>query len=97
MPNLRLHVPFSPVSIAAFSVGTLVVVYLALIAVVMSYAALTIEFTQSIRNDEAQVAMLEAQYLASVQKVIGTDYAALGYSKPIAESFVRARSSTALR
>lgn len=95
MPNFRL--PMSPISIAALSVGTLTAAYLALIAVVMTYAALTIEFSQSIRSDEAQVASLEAQYLSGVEQVTNTDFASAGYAKPIAETFVPSHGATALR
>lgn len=95
MPNIRL--PFSPVSIAAGTVGALVVAYLTLIATVMGYAALTIEFTQSVRNNAAVIAELESRYLASVSQITTIDYASAGYAKPVAEAFVPARSTTALR
>ncbi len=87
---------FSPVSLAGGAVGVLVVVYIGLIAVVMSYAALTIEFSQSVRNDESSVAALEQEYLAMVSKIMATDYTA-EYAPPVAKTFVRAKSVTALR
>jgi len=86
-------------SIPAFLTGTVVflaVVYLGLIAVIMNYAALTIEFSQSVRNDEAAVATLEAQYLAAVSRITTTDYAAAGYAKPIAVQYVSAANVAAL-
>lgn len=95
MHNFRFA--FSPVSYAATLAGALFVAYLALIAVVMSYAALTVEFSQQERNDEATVAGLEAQYLAQVAAVTTTDYVALGYAKPAAQLFVSAAPATALR
>ena len=95
--NLRVRLPFSPVRLAALAVAVLVVAYIGLIAVVMSYAALTVEFSQSVRNDEAAVATLESQYLAAVARITDTDYAAVGYAKPIVETFVPAASVTALR
>lgn len=79
------------------TVAVLALIYIGLIAVVMSYAALTVEFSQHVRNDEAAVADLEAQYLATVAAVTSTDYAAAGYAKPVAQAFVRAESGTALR
>ena len=91
MRNVRLHMPFSLVSLMGGTVAVLVVAYLALIAVVMSYAALTIEFSQSLRNDEASVAALEGQYLTAL------DYTAAGYAQPVLKTFVRAKSVTALR
>lgn len=98
MSNARtLPLPYSPVSILATIVGMLVVVYLGLIAVVMSYAAHTIEFAQSSRANEAVVAQLEARYLARVAEITNTDYASHGYVKPIAQTFVSSRSGTALR
>lgn len=78
-------------------VAVLAVVYIGLIAVVMSYAALTIEFSQSVRNDEAEVAALEGRYLDAVARVMATDYAAADYAVPVAKTFVRAASVTALR
>lgn len=97
MHDLRPHFPFSVVSLCTGAVAVLVVAYIGLIAVVMSYAAMTVEFSQSVRNDEAAVATLESQYLAGVARITSTDYAAAGYAKPLAEVFVRAQSSTALR
>ena len=63
----------------------------------MSYAALTVEFSQSVRNDEATVATLESRYLATVAEITTTDFAAAGYALPIAEVFVSAKSVTAVR
>lgn len=97
MYNLRAHIPFSTLSLCYGTVGVLIVAYIGLIAVVMSYAALTVEFSQSVKNDEAAVAVLEGQYLAGVVHLTNTDYAALGYAKPVAKAFVRAESVTALR
>lgn len=97
MHNPRFHLPFSFLSFCSGAVGVLLVAYIGLIAVVMSYAALTVEFSQSVKNDEATVAVLEAKYLASVAHITSTDYLAEGYAKPIAQIFVRAESVTALR
>jgi len=91
------HFPFSFVSLAVGVVAVLLVVYIGLIAVVMSYATLTIEFSQSVRNDESSVAVLEGRYLAAVAEITKTDYAAAGYVLPLAKTFVRAKSPTALR
>ena len=60
MHNLRTHFSFSLLSLVSGAVAILVVAYIGLIAVVMSYAALTVEFSQSVRNDEAAVAVLES-------------------------------------
>jgi len=97
MYNLRAHLPFSLLSLSYGAVGTLLVVYIGLIAVVMSYATLTVEFSQSIKNDTSTVAVLEAKYLASVVRLTNTDYFAEGYAKPITQTFIRAKSVTALR
>jgi len=97
MRNLRLPFDFSFLSLSWGAVGTLAVVYIGLIAVVMSYAALTIEFAQSVKTDESAVATLEAEYLASVAQVTNTDYLAEGYAKPVSPIFVRATGATALR
>ena len=83
--------------IALATVITLGVVYIALMAVVMSYAALTIGFAQSVRNNEATVAMLESRYLATVADITNTDYHAQGYERPVAEVYVPKAPATALR
>ena len=87
----------SPVPLCVGVVATLSVVYLALIAVVMTYAAVTISFSQSVRNDEAAVATLEVKYFSDIAVVNNTDYAAAGYAKPLAEVFVPSARVTALR
>ncbi|MBU6490982.1 hypothetical protein KGQ25_02410 [Patescibacteria group bacterium] len=88
---------FSVLSLCSGVVAILAVVYIGLIAVVMSYAVLTVEFSQSVRNDEAAVALLESQYFANVSRITNTDYATAGYAKPVAEAFVPTQSVTALR
>ncbi|OGG76258.1 hypothetical protein A2950_02290 [Candidatus Kaiserbacteria bacterium RIFCSPLOWO2_01_FULL_55_19] len=97
MSKFRVHLPFSILSLSYATVGTLLVVYIGLIAVVMSYATLTIEFSQSVKRDEAVIAVLESEYLASVARITNTDYRAAGYAKPLTKTFVRARSVTASR
>ncbi|MFA5998151.1 MAG: hypothetical protein WC814_02080 [Candidatus Paceibacterota bacterium] len=97
MHNLRFHLPYSVVSLCFGAVAVLLVAYIGLIAVVMSYATLTVEFSQSVRNDESAVAVLEGRYLAGVLHITNIDYSAEGYAKPVAKEFVRAESATALR
>jgi len=97
MSNSRFYFSFSLLRVCYGTVGVLVVVYIGLIAVVMSYAALTVEFSQSVRNVEATVATLESKYLAGVARITSTDYSAIGYAKPTVQAFVRAQSATALR
>jgi len=89
-----------PFSMTTFCSGVAVVLmlsYVGLIAMVMSYAALTIEFSQSVRNDEAVVATLESQYLAAVARITSTDYVRSGYTVPVTKIFVPAKAVTALR
>jgi hypothetical protein len=88
---------FSALSIATTVLALSAVTYIALIAVVMSYAAITIEFSQSVRNDQAAVAALESQYLSAVALVSNTDVSALGYAKPVAQVYVPGVRVTALR
>ncbi len=97
MRNPSFHLPFSPISLCAGVVAVLLITYIGLIAVVMSYAALTVEFSQSVRNNESSVAALEGQYLAIVARITATDYIAEGYAVPLTKTFVRAKSVTALR
>ena len=97
MSNTLFNFRYSPVSIGYGAVATLTIVYIGLIAVVMSYATLTVEFSQSVRNDEAAVAQLEARYLAAVSEITKTDYTAAGYAKPVTQTFIPTKSATALR
>lgn len=74
----------------------LVLGYIALIAVVMSYAALHVEFAEQVRSDEAAVALLEAAYLDQVSVITKTDYSASGYDKPTIKKYVTGARATAL-
>lgn len=84
-------------SLALSAVIVLLVAYIGLIAVVMSYAALTVEFSQSVRDGESAVAALESEYLSRIAGITASDYSALGYQKPVSQEFVRAEGVTALR
>ncbi len=97
MHNFHSHISFSLTALCSGAVAVLAVAYIGLIAVVMSYAALTIEFSQSVKNDESVVATLERQYLSTVANITNTDYVAAGYALPVAKIFVPAKSVTALR
>lgn len=91
------HLPFSPISMCVTLVVALLVVYIGLIAMVMSYGVVTMEFSQSVRSDESTVAELESQYLDKVAEITSADYTALGYAKPGTQVFVRSQGATALR
>ena len=97
MSNVLHRFPYSVTSLCFGAVAVLAVAYVGLIAVAMSYAALTVEFSQSVRNDETAVAALEGQYLATMAHITKTDYAAAGYTAPSVKVFVPAKSVTALR
>ncbi len=86
---------FSAISWLLAINGLLVVTYIALIATVMSYAALQVEFAQSVRGDEAALSSLETEYLSKVREVTATDYHAKGYEKPSAKIFVSQTGLTA--
>ena len=97
MLNIRHPFSFSAVSLGLGGVAILALSYITLIALVMGYAALTMEFSQSVRNDESTVAALESEYLAQVAGIATTNYVAAGYAKPSTEAYVPAESVTALR
>lgn len=97
MRNIHLSLPFSMVQFSLGLVAVLAVTYVGLIAVVMNYAALTVEFSQQMKNDEASLAQLESQYLSSVARIESLDYRTLGYAKPESKNFVPSASQTALR
>ena len=94
--RFRAEAP-SPVAVAGGALSVLALVYIALIAIVMSYAALTVEFSQSVRTDEAAIAKLEADYLARVAAITAADYIAEGYAKPSVQVYVPSAGVTALR
>jgi hypothetical protein len=97
MHNFHLPFQYSLTALCSGILAVLAVSYIGLIAVIMSYAATTIEFSQSVRNDESVVATLEGHYLSVVSEITNTDYAADGYVVPVAKIFVPAKSTTALR
>lgn len=87
---------WSPVSALLALNATFIVVYLGLIAVAMTYAALEVEFTQYTKNDEAAVATLESSYLAQTAALTTVNYTALGYTDPVAVLSVPGAPQTAL-
>jgi hypothetical protein len=97
MRNLSFRPHLSFQALCGWTVGALALAYVALIAVVMSYGAMTVSFSQSVKDDEASVAGLEARYLAAINSIEGTDYRVAGYAKPVAITYVPAQSATALR
>lgn len=97
MHNLFSRLTSSLPAICFGLVVVLALAYIGLIAIVMNYATLTVNFSQSVKNDEASVATLESQYLVSVENITNTDYVADGYALPIAQVFVPSNGVTALR
>ena len=97
MRKLSFHLSFSLLPFCVGAIALLSVAYIGLIAIVMSYAALTIEFSQSARDGESAVAVLEGRYLEAVGRITATDYLAEGYTLPVKKTFVKAKSATALR
>lgn len=79
------------------AIGVLAIVYIGLIAMVMSYAALTVDFSQSVKSDQAALAILESDYLMKVESIQSVDYRSIGYAAPLKKTFVPAMSQTALR
>jgi hypothetical protein len=70
--------------------------YLGLIAFSMSYAALEVEFSQSVKDDQARVAALDTRYLAGIAEITASDPYAQGYAAPVAERYVAGAPATAL-
>ena len=75
----------------------LVCTYVTLIAVVMSYAALHIEFAEGAKQGEAEVATLEASYFSALSRLTATDYRALGYAQPTIKRFVTGTETLSVR
>lgn len=88
---------FSWIRFGTGIIAALLVAYIGLIALVMSYASVTIEFSQSIREDSSRVAQLETQYLSSIAHLTSLDYTAHGYVVPKVTSYVLGTGVTAIR
>jgi hypothetical protein len=97
MYKVRSILPFSLFTASCWAACICAVVYIGLMATVMTYAALTIEFSQSVKNDEATVATLEGRYLTEVSRIQSLDYRTIGYVVPTEKYFVPAANMTALR
>jgi hypothetical protein len=84
--------------LSALAAGNVVLAlsYLGLVAFSMSYAALEVEFSQSVKDDQAAVAALDARYLAALRAITASDYSTLGYAPPAAEFYVPAAPATAI-
>lgn len=76
------------ISILSFIAGTLLVSYLALIAFIMAYGTLQMQFAERVRDTSAQVGTLESQYLALVTQINETNPATLGFTKPTSIAYV---------
>lgn len=92
-----MRLPFAPVKMLICIALGLMFTYVALIAAIMNYAALTVGFAQSVRDNESVIASLEATYFSGLHAITDTDYAAQGYAKPFAQVFVPSAPVTALR
>jgi len=79
---------FSPVQYLLAINVLLVVTYIGLIAFVMSYAAIETELAQSVRDASAQVSVLEVAYFNKTAELGAVNPVQLGYSAPIAKSYV---------
>lgn len=97
MHNHHPHRLGKAVSVSFTFVAALLVAYVGLIAVIMGYAATTVDFAQSVTNDKAVIAQLDGQYFAAVSAITGTSYAAAGYREPALVTYVPQASETALR
>lgn len=97
MYNILHRFSYSAISLCFGVVAVLAIAYIGLIALIMSYGALTVEFSQSVRNNQAEIAKLERQYLATMAHIMKTDYVAAGYAIPHSKVFVPTKSVTALR
>lgn len=97
MRNQQSYLSFSLLALCSWIAAILAITYIALLAVVMNYAALTVEYSQSVRNKEAEIAKFESKYLSAIARIATTDYIAEGYVQPINKTFVRTNSATALR
>lgn len=80
------ELPFIPA--LSFIAGVLLVSYLALIATIMVYGTLQMQFAERVRDTSAQVGVLESQYLALITQINKTDPSSLGFTKPVSIAYV---------
>ncbi len=80
------QLPFVPA--LSFIAGILLVSYLALLAFIMVYGTLQMQFAQRVRDTSAQVGVLESQYLSLITQINKSDPSTLGFTKPVAIAYV---------
>lgn len=78
--------PFVPA--LSFIAGVLLVSYIALIATIMVYGTLQMQFAQRVRDTSAHVGVLESQYLSLITQINKTNPSTLGFTKPVSIAYV---------
>lgn len=68
--------------------GILLISYIAVFAFVMTYAAMQMRFSESVRDMSAHVGVLESNYLSLVAETNQTNPYKLGYTKPASIAYV---------
>ncbi len=68
--------------------GIFLISYVAMMAFVMTYGAMQMQFAQSVRDTGAHVGVLESQYLALVTKINHTNPATLDLTKPTSIAYI---------
>ncbi len=81
-----LPVPFIP-TLAAVA-AALVIAYIGLLAIVMTYGALQMQSAQALRDTSATVGVLETKYLADITEINNTNPEVSGFTKPLTIAYV---------
>ncbi|HQU07950.1 MAG: hypothetical protein B7X04_00805 [Parcubacteria group bacterium 21-54-25] len=83
-------VPVIPTLTAIASM--MVIAYIGLLAIAMTYGALQMQAAQSVRDTNAVVGTLETSYLAAITAINQTNPTTLGFTKPVAIAYVTGSS-----
>lgn len=83
-------IPSRTIPVLSFTVGILLLAYMALVVVTVVFATWQTDATSSISDAQAAIGTLESQYYASIGSLDSTDPATLGYVQPKDVEYVAA-------
>lgn len=79
--------PSRTISILSFTLSVLVFAYVSLMVVTVSFAAWRTDLAGQISETEAAIAVLEADYYDSIERIGATNPEALGLTKPVSVTY----------
>lgn len=79
--------PDRTISILSFALSILVFAYVSLMVVTVTLAAIRTDLASSLRDTENAIALLEADYYESIERIGATDPASYGLGKPASVTY----------